>query len=160
MSNTPLLFDDELRTDSSMIPRTKKRDFVPPFALNDEQLKAVIYERALRYCHLRSRPAWQELNARATELALTGFEPATAAQDDIQKKHTDAVKRAHGFMELCLAIAWRSWREGMSSAEVADSLSISPWQVRQSLRRTRAVATALNFDVGKRHHSFESDATK
>jgi hypothetical protein len=138
--------------------------FIPPFCFNDEQLREVLCHRAWRYVH-HSRPAptswnYEAVNREATKIALAGHEiEASAAeiQHEMQDRHIAAIKRAGGYMELQASIAYRSWREGMPSTEVAVSLGVSPWMVRQSLRRLRAIAAKLGYEVGKRHHSFGDD---
>jgi hypothetical protein len=138
--------------------------FVPPFCFDDEQLREVLCVRAWRYVHKgRVAPVsvdYEALNGEATKMALAGHEIEAGApeiQHEIQDRHIAAIKRAGGYMELQASIAYRSWREGMPSTEVAVSLGVSPWMVRQSLRRLRAIAATLGYEVGKRHHSFGDD---
>jgi hypothetical protein len=143
----------------------KTGDYIPPFAFNDEQLRHVLCSRAYRYVH-HSQPVpmtWDyvAVNEEATVMALAGHEIEAGApevQHDIQDRHIAAIKRAGGYLELQAAIAWRSWREGMPSPAVAESLGVSPWMVRQALRRLRAIASKLGYEVGRRHHSFSESA--
>jgi hypothetical protein len=135
------------------------RPWCPPFALNDSQLQQVLLLRAWRYTHNRGIPAAADrdkINRRATALALRGnvvSADVPQIQREIVEKHRAAVRRAGGFLQLHAAIAFRSWRLGMDSVEVAESLGMTPWSVRQSLWRLRAVAKLLGFDVGRAGHS-------
>jgi len=138
--------------------------YIPPFCFNDEQLRDVLCLRAWRYVY-KKRPApaswnYESVNLEATKMALRGHEITADAgeiQHEIINRHIDAIKRSGGYLQLQAAIAWRSWREGAPSTEVAVSLGVSPWMVRQSLRRLRAIAATLGYEVGKRHHSFGDD---
>jgi hypothetical protein len=139
--------------------------FLPPFAFSDDQLQTVLRHRAWRYVY-QSKPTpkvwdYADVNAAATAKALAGhaIEPsASSVQHDNQEKHIEAVRRAGGYVELQAAIAWRAWREGNPSTDVASALRVSPWMVRQSLRRLRAIASRLGFDVGRRVHNFSNSA--
>jgi len=136
--------------------------FIPPFAFQDEQLKAVLRHRAWRYVHSNTPiPAswdYAAINLAATKKALRGHEIVGPDQQHaLQDKHIAAVKRAGSYMALQSSIAWRSWRLGMPSTEVAFSLCVSPWMVRQALRRLRAIAAGLGYECGRRHHSFGDD---
>ncbi|HLX83780.1 MAG TPA: hypothetical protein VKR59_07770 [Terriglobales bacterium] len=140
--------------------------FIPPFSFNDEQLRLVICHRAWRYIHGVGAPPdtfdyeclndYASLNKSATKKARSGYDIDSAAperQHEILSAHIKAVRRAGGYMELQLAIAWRAWRQGQPSPEIAASLGVSPWMVRQSLRRLRGIAGKLGFDVGRRVHN-------
>ena len=136
------------------------RPWCPPFALNNKQLQQVLLLRAWRYLHHNySIPAAADrdkINRAATALALRGNvvgPDAPSVQHEIVEKHRAAVRKAGGFLQLHASIAFRSWRLGMNSVEVAESLGITPWSVRQSLWRLRAVAKRLGFDVGRAGHS-------
>jgi hypothetical protein len=141
---------------------TQRNAFVPPFAFNDEQLRLVLCYRAWRYVHHHAEPptSWnyEACNKAATKRALAGYDIDETAveQIEIQNDHKKAVRRAGGYMELQASIAFKSWRLGMPSPEVALACRVSPWQVRQSLRRLRGIAAKLGFDVGRRHHSLRA----
>lgn len=155
-------FNDDLKP-SNKFKAARNESFVPPFAFNDDQLRMVLCHRSWRYLHThKEAPAswdYAAVNKDATSKALAGYEidvDAGEIQREAQAKHIAAVKCAGGYMELCAAIAWRSWRLGMPSPEVAASLGVTPWMVRQSLRRLRGIAASLGFEVGRRHHSLRS----
>lgn len=134
--------------------------WVPPFSLNDKQLQKVLLLRVWRYIR-GSRPMPETINREAinkaaTAKALRGYEIgklASAIQHEIVKKHRAAVRKAGGFLELHASIAFRSWRLGMDSVEVAASIGMTPQAVRQALWRMRAVAKQLGFDVGRAGHT-------
>jgi hypothetical protein len=136
-------------------PRYK--DCVPPFALNTEQLKKVLMVRALRYLRSNSpgdavhKADWHQLNRRATEKALRGYEirpDAPRVQHEMLAKHRRAVIRAGGFLQLLAAVAYRAWRLGQDSVAVAESLGIQPCNVRGILQRIRTTARDLGLDAG------------
>lgn len=132
--------------------------WVPPFALNDKQLQQTLLLRAWRYVHNRGIPPadLHKINADATAKALKGScvaADAPAIQREMVRKHIAAVRRAGGYMQLHAAIAFRSWRLGMSSVEVAESLGMTPYAVRVALWRLRDAAKKLGFDVGRVGHT-------
>ncbi len=131
--------------------------FVPPFALNDKQLQAVLLRRAWAYVRhgpnvFPDNASREEINRAATAKALKGYairENAAPIQHEMRDKHIAAVRRAGGYMELLAAIAFRAWRLGQDSVAVGDSLGMTPWTVRVHLWRLRDVAKKLGFDVGR-----------
>jgi uncharacterized protein (DUF433 family) len=144
---------DRMHTESH---KAKPTAWVPPFALNDKQLQAVLLRRAWRYAfHLLPFPEnvnREELNRAATGKALKGYaiKPgAPPVQHEMRDRHIAAVRRAGGYMELQAAIAFRAWRLGQDSVAVADSLGMTPWAVRVQLWRLRDVAKKLGFEVGR-----------
>jgi hypothetical protein len=159
-----LKFNDGLRpTDGHVVETSHNFAFVPPFAFNDEQLRTVLCHRAWRYVHQNQlAPAswdYAAVNRAATKKALAGHPIDAGApeiQHQLQDKHIAAIKRAGGYMELQASIAYRAWREGHPSTEVAASLGVSPWMVRQSLRRLRAIGSRLGLEVGRRVHNFSN----
>ena len=141
----------------------ENKAFIPAFAFNDEQLRLVLCHRAWRYVHHNGTPPefwdYEAVNKMATEKALAGHDIDDAAPDrqrEMQADHRKAVRRAGGYMELQASIAFKSWRLGMPSPEVAVACRVSPWMVRQSLRRLRGIAARLGFEVGRRHHSLRA----
>jgi hypothetical protein len=133
--------------------------WVPPFALNDKQLQKVLLLRAWRYTHKRGRPQEADrdkINADATAKALKGNSVAAdapAIQREMVKAHIAAVRKAGGYMQLHAAISFRSWRLGLNSPEVAESLGMTPYAVRVALWRLRDAAKELGFDVGRVGHT-------
>jgi hypothetical protein len=134
--------------------------WVPPFSLNDKHLQKVLLVRVWRYIR-NSRPMpetinREEINKAATAKALCGYKIgklASAIQHEIVEKHRAAVRKAGGFLQLHASIAFRSWRLGMDSVEVAASVGMTPQAVRQALWRMRAVAKKLGYDVGRAGHT-------
>jgi hypothetical protein len=132
--------------------------WVPPFALNDKQLQQVLLLRAWRYVHNRGIPPTDlnKINADATAKALKGNSiaaDAPAIQREMVKAHIAAVRKAGGYLQLHAAIAFRSWRLGMTSVEVAESLGMTPYAVRVALWRLRDAAKKLGFDAGRVGHT-------
>ena len=54
---------------------------------------------------------------------------------------------------MLVAIAFRSWRLGMDSVEVAETLGTTPQAVRVYLWRFRDIAKRLGFEVGRAGHT-------
>jgi hypothetical protein len=147
----------------------KPTAFVPPFALNDKQLQRVLLVRAWRFVKGKgggrgtrgSRPIpenieREEINQVATAKALAGHEiraDAAQIQHEMVEKQKAAVRGAGGFLQLHASIAFRSWRLGMNSVEVAESLDMNPATVRQALWRLRAIAKVLGYEVGRAGHT-------
>lgn len=145
--------------------KSKPAAWVPPFAMNDSQLQKVLLLRAWLYVGRgRSRRklpdpdsiSRQEINRAATAKALRGYiirPDAPAVQHQAHAIHQAAVRRAGGFLQLLAAIAFRSWRLGMDSVEVAETLGTTPQAVRVYLWRFRDIAKRLGFEVGRAGHT-------
>jgi hypothetical protein len=134
--------------------------WVPPFALNDKLLQKVLLLRVWRYVHSSSpMPETinrEEISHAATKKALRSYairKTAAPIQNEILIKHIAAVRRAGGFLQLHAAIAFRSWRLGMDSVSVAQSVGMTPQAVRQALWRMRDMAKKLGYDVGRAGHT-------
>ena len=140
-----------------------RRFWIPPFAANTEQLKRVLLERSAQFvAHgatqrtLVSVVTWRELNELATDKALRGYEIRTdvpAIHHEMQASFKASIQRAGGYLQLITAVAWRSWRLGMDSVTVGQSLGLTPCNVRVHLNRLREAARKLGYDVGQEHHS-------
>jgi len=156
-AGTEIAFEDFRRGMRTQF-RSPSRAWVPPFALNDKQLRTVLLHRAWFYCHHTAPPEavdWKTANAKATAHALRSYEirPDAPAQIAMRDAHIAAVKRAGGYLQLIASCAFRAWRLGQDSVAVGDSLGISPCSVRVMLQRIRDVARKLGYDVGKPHPS-------
>ena len=157
-----ITFDDYGRSMSTAY-RAEGRGWVPPFALNNEQLQRVLLTRAWRYIHhvvsLPKDVEWQEVARTATEKALQPHN-IKSGSPRIQKlmfvAHVSAVIRAGGLLQLWAAIAFRAWRLGQDSVAVGESLGVSPGAVRINLFRLRDIARSLGYDTGIPHHSYKS----
>src|SRR5690349_21235302 len=131
-----IAFEDYFRMNTQTHGANPK-PWVPPFAYNDKQLQHVLLLRAYRYvtgCAYRygmpQKIDRDFINKLATKKALKGYDispDAPAIQHQMAEAHRKAVLRAGGYLELHAAIAWRAWRLGNPSTEVAESLGISPW---------------------------------
>ena len=145
--------------------KSKPAAWVPPFAMNDSQLQKVLLLRAWLYVGRgRSRRklpdpdsiSREEINRAATTKALRGYTirpDAPAIQHQAHAIHQAAIRRAGGFLQLLAAIAFRSWRLGMDSVEVAETLGTTPQAVRVYLWRFRDIAKRLGFEVGRAGHT-------
>lgn len=152
-------FDDAKRMQTQS-RSTKPAAWVPPFAMSDAKLQKVLLVRAWRYVHgsacrkLIPHPESinrEEINRAATAKALRGYTirpDAPAIQHQAHAMHQASVRLAGGFLQLMASIAFRSWRLGMDSVAVAETLGTSPQAVRASLWRFREIAKRLGFDVG------------
>ena len=134
--------------------------WTPEFATNTEQLRTVLMLRAWRYAHgpvrFPDNANWEELNGAATEKALAGHDirpGASRKQFEMRDSHIAAVKRAGGYLQLQGAIAYRAWRLNQDSVTVAESLGITPVNVRANLERMRDIALRLGFPIGRVHHT-------
>jgi hypothetical protein len=157
-------FDDAQRMQTHR-HSSKPAAWVPPFAMNDSQLQKVLLLRAWLYVGRgRSRRklpdpdsiSREEINRAATTKALRGYTirpDAPAIQHQAHAIHQAAIRRAGGFLQLLAAIAFRSWRLGMDSVEVAGTLGTTPQAVRVYLWRFRDIAKRLGFEVGRAGHT-------
>jgi hypothetical protein len=157
-AKTSIAFEDYLQ--SMHTERRKVQSaWVPPFALNDKQLQKVLLLRAWRYTHQGKsvgKPPEHidpvETNRAATAKAILGHKigkDARPIQHEMLRRHKAAIKHAGGYMQLHAAIAFRAWRLGMDSVAVAETVSMTPQAVRQSLWRMRDTARDLGFEIGR-----------
>jgi hypothetical protein len=161
-ASTCVAFEDYSRMHQER--RSANASWVPPFAMNDGQLQKVLLIRAWRYVNGPSRLHKpnpdrinrEAVNRAATKKALRGYTirpDAPAIQHQAHAMHKEAVRRAGGYLQLLAAIAFRSWRLGMDSVAVADTLSTTPQAVRVHLWRCRDIAKQLGFEVGRPGHT-------
>lgn len=154
-ATTGIAFSDYARM-HTQTHGAKPTAFVPPFALNDKKLQRVLLHRAWKYAHggatLPAQFDRDALNKAATARALNGYtisNDAASIQHEAIAMHRAAIKRAGGYLEFQAAIAFRSWRLGMDSVAVAETVRITPQAVRQALWRMRNAAKQLGFEVGR-----------
>jgi DNA-binding CsgD family transcriptional regulator len=156
---TKLSFDDYSRSMQTQ-HRAQRRMWTPPFALDDRLLRRVLLARAWRYRHhgtpLPANADWQQVNRDATAKALEPHQ-IKATSPLIQKQmytmHVRAVIKAGSYLALQSSIAYKRWRLGEDSVQIAEELGISPNAVRIGLARLRDIAKKLGFDIGQEHHS-------
>ena len=141
----------------------RQSKWVPPFALNTSQLRRVLLVRCWRYLHNHTPVPetldWQEMKKAATAHTLQPHKilpESPLVQKLMYARHVAAVIKCGGYLQFQSALAWRAWRLGMSSVDIAESLNISPQCVRINLQRLRDIARFLNFDCGVPHPSFRS----
>jgi len=142
---------------------TRQSKWVPPFALNTSQLRRVLLVRCWRYLHNHTPVPetldWQEMKKAATAHTLQPHKILPASpliQKLMHATHVATVIKCGGYLEFQTAVAYRSWRLGQNSVNVAESLGVSPSTIRMTLQRLRNIAAELHYDVGTHHHSFRS----
>src|ERR1035437_6288635 len=92
---------------------TRLRKWIPEWTSSDEKLRKVLLRRIQMHKH------YSHVNMKAFRLM----------QAEICAIHNDAVARAGSYAALQAAIAYRSWRLGWHSPDVAESLGVSPGMV-------------------------------
>lgn len=127
--------------------------WVPPFANDNEKLKTVLYLRAWQYLHVEKRfdpeADWKQLDKRATAKALNlKATPRTQA-------HKQAVCAAGSYLQLQSCIAYRAWRLGWGTKDVAAAIGIKRSVVKATLHNLKRTASRLGYDVGKRSPKFK-----
>lgn len=111
----------------------KSSRWIPTFASNGAQLKAVLLERQRRYVAHRIDPDCC----------------------DSHRKHQLAVNRCGGnHLAFITAIAWRGWRMRWDCRTIADEMEISPACVRAHLHRLVEIARELGFETFAPHWSY------
>jgi hypothetical protein len=175
-SNRPVSSDSRIshedysgmHTEAGFIPRSGK--WIPKWSLNDSKLQHVISNRLYRYAiqcallrhvvlvipeHLKNDfPALQRMaNQRfAKSLRSPRKKRMPLVQHEIHQRHLDAVRAAGGYAQLETAIAYRSFRLGWKSKDIAESLGVTPEKVRQSILRLRIAARLLGFEKNEPRH--------
>jgi len=135
--------------------------WTPAFASNDKQLLHVLVQRAWQYMHsTRSGKVPSKFLDSKEELQLR-----LAAVFEERKRewgkpgehghwnhevHKATVERL-GYLELQTAVAYRSWRLGQTSTDIAANLGITPANVRTILYRICLVARKLGYKTFTRH---------
>ena len=138
---------------------TRRKVPAPPFAANDKQLADVIAHRCWRYAHggCRQMPKLDKKQLkRMTTLQLKQIKDQRRGgegsdQDYRHQVHVLNVQRI-GYVQMQAAVAYRSWRLNQPSTEVAASLGITPWNVRQMIWRLVLVARKLGYETVRRKH--------
>jgi hypothetical protein len=104
----------------SMKDECAPRRNIPAFALDDEKLRLVIIARDA--AHMKGN-----FFSNSPEF----------------RTHHEAVKRAGSYRAFIAAIAFRAWRQGLGSVEIASLMGISPQCVRQHLCKMTWTANKL-----------------
>src|SRR5260370_24135052 len=178
-SESQIAFTDYNRMHTEYRKTFRDNRWIPQFANDDKQLRRVLAQRAFSYYRAFNKrghnefeqvpealvadlPALTEL-VNQTLKKLEGnpkyFAETNSDMPDMQLgmhwQHIGAVKRAGSYLALITAIAYRSWRQGWHSTDIAASLGMTPWSVREHLYRLREIATRLGYTFD-RHHSCKS----
>ena len=156
----------------------RDKRWIPAFANNDKELRHVLAQRAFSYYrafHRRGTNTFEEVpetlvadlpaltdlvnqSLKKIEANPKYFGDSDRGMPDVQLgmhwQHIGAVKRAGSYLALITAIAYRGWRQGWHSTDVAASLGITPWSVREHLYRLREIAGRLGYTF-ERHHSYK-----
>ena len=122
--------------------RTK---FIPPFAHNDKQLAHVLAVGAWQYAHGR-----QEMPADITLeglLRVTNKKFMNYGGSNKQKERHKFVYENGGYMRVHASLAFRSWRLGETSPQVATALHMTPQQVRITIYRLIKIARKLGYET-------------
>jgi hypothetical protein len=142
---------------------------VPAWVVEDKQFREVILLHAERRLHIhppedaahdeRMFAIRQKEKATAASLArqLNQFIEKIEAKDpdapgEIQVRNLDRqlVVYGRGILEVSTAVAYKSYRLGADSPEVAEELQMSPCGVRQMLRRLNNAAKVLSGELPPR----------
>ena len=105
-AESKLSFDDYTRSMQTQ-HRAEGRGWVPPFAMNSEQLRRVLLVRVWRYCH-NHVPApqqldWQQLNKAAQKRVMSYYKIGVSSptiQKEMHAQHVAAVLKCGGYLEL------------------------------------------------------------
>lgn len=132
-----------------------KRRWIPAFAFNDEQLRAVL----LKICQSRvgghyRETDWQKANAAATDKVLRqSSENLPVHQKCTVDSAQRAVRKAGSYLGMYAAIAFHYWRRGADSLAVAELLDLPPLLVRRFAVRMVEKANELGFKTYAPHWS-------
>lgn len=152
---TGLTFDNYSRMGLRDHKTFRNRRWIPPFANNDLQLRRVIAERLWRNLggnrNSKYRKSW-----RCPEDLARDWRKLSKLVDAHYRRVSNRMPRGKvkSRAALICAIAWRSWRLGQSSVEIAQELRLSPWNVRQHIYKLKTCARLLGFDCGERHSTY------
>jgi len=154
---TPLSFADMQHL--SLLKRAKLHSarIAPPWAFNREAIKKIITERLRRYClftgakkedveKARNSLAALDALARESQRRLRKFDSPRFAKSYHVAEHLKSVE-TRSLAALWIYILYASYRLGSRSTDVAEVIGISPWSVRQNLRRLNQVARAVCPDL-------------
>jgi len=132
----------------------RNKRWIPEFALNDQELRHVLAQKAWQFVHGGKEETVPDLligNMKELEFMVAekqkrlqefGKPGDTANWNFIV--HEDIVKR-FGYVGLHAAIAYRSWRLGQLSTQIAEDLRITPYNVRIILYRLCEIARKLGY---------------
>jgi hypothetical protein len=160
LSQSNIAFSEMAQFQIDDVPFQRNAKWIPPFALDAEKLRLVLRVRgwAAAYGGMkRFNPEipYAMIDAMATARALrpTNIKSCETSKEN-NSKHREAVRRAGTYLSLHAAIAFRAWRLGQNSVEVAAEIGLTPVNVRVSLERLKRIARELGFDTGENHHSY------
>jgi hypothetical protein len=132
----------------------RRREFIPAFAWNTQQLCRVIAVNAFRYvCGGRVLFPEKITLAELRRLTDEKFEQwkqrplndLSAVERRMIDRHIFSVDHAGGWLQLHATVAYMSWRLGYTSSQVAEQLWLTGPGVRMMLYRLTKVARALGY---------------
>lgn len=138
--------------------RRRQREFTPAFANNSEQLRKVLAVSAFRYCRGGRVPVpegitLEELrgmaDAKFEQWSSRRLENMPAVEQEMVRRHVRSVEHAGGYLHLHAAVAYRSWKLGYTSGQVASELQMSAPGVRLVLYRLSLIAKELGYETAK-----------
>lgn len=130
-----------------------RKRWIPEFALNELQLRAVLCTAVVRYCFGAHPPAAVQLDLEYLrdvannkvlyhQARVDGLDRAVSDQ---LEAHLRAVDAAGGYLQLITACSWRAWRLHWPWKVIASDLGIKHSQVTQILARLKRIAYTLGF---------------
>jgi hypothetical protein len=162
---TCISYSDLLFMQTSERVGKRCRAWIPEFVTNPESLRLAIAQKLFDYINNGHRRLlvppelvvnWHELvkmaDARFAEIKARDVSWYPDSQKQSHKYHIEAVEAAGGYAQLICAVAWRSWRCGDASPEVAASIpGLSAVGVRQILHRIVDGARKHGLAIGRQH---------
>lgn len=138
--------------------KRRQREFAPAFANNSEQLRKVLAVSAFRYCRGGRAPFPEGItlaelrsmaDAKFNQWQSRRLDNFPAVEQEMVRRHIRSVERAGGYLHLHAAVAYRSWKLGYTSGQVASELQMTAPGVRLVLYRLSKIAKSLGFETAK-----------
>lgn len=150
---------EDFTSGMSTFARTgRSKRWIPLFALNELQLRAVLIHATVGYCFGEKTPEAVSCELKyLVEIAKDRIAYHNARLSGLDQFHSNrlvghlqAVESSGGYMQLLSAVAWRAWRLRWTGPEIAANLGIKYLQVMQILGRLVRIARILNFPTYER----------
>lgn len=149
-----IAFEDYTRMHQTRRAVMRSRRFIPSFAADDSKLRRVLAVCAWRYAY-QNRP-FDEGASLNDLIRLTDSKLLRVTRTKFIEGACEVVRRGHerqrivgrrGFFNTRAAIAYRSWRLGQTSPEIAQQLDMTAPQVRIILYRMNKIARELGYEL-------------
>lgn len=158
--STGISYEDAHGMSTHVAPYARNAKWIPPFALDTEKFRHVLMVRGWVMAHsgkpFNPEVSYERIDAIATVRVLSKYRTPIPEYE----KNAAAVRRAGTYLSLQAAIAYRAWRQGQNSVEIAEALGITPVSVRQSLARLKRIARIIGYDVGESHPTYSGKETR